>query len=420
MLGDRRGSVALLTGIMAPVLVMSVALGVEITSWSVGNVQLQRIADVSAWAGAMQYASSNDARTATRVAADVAEINGVSGTAVPTWSPSTLTTTDNLVTAQLVGGVKLASNKAIKVTVKRSVSKVLSGIFPSTQTSVTLSAVAYAEITSAGPQPCLLALGGGVDGTTTGIDIGVSGGATLNTTRCSVRSNDMISQSGSGSINAPGVYAGGSISGSVCCDLHANAGQLPDPYASNAALQNALASLRPGTGTAVNVKSSDPPRSITAGSYSGWNVQGTLNLAAGLYLINGNFSAGAQANVTGTGVTIIVSGTVNAGGGASLALTAPTTTPSGSAIPGVLIAGNSTNGMTFQGNSTAPLTGVIYFPSANLTFGGTSGGGSTGCTEVIAASITLKGTSDLAAECSSYGTVPFGSLPGTASVLLVQ
>jgi len=418
-LGDRRGSVALLTGIMAPVLVMSVALGVEITSWSVGNVQLQRIADVSAWAGAMQYASSNDAQTATRVAADVAEINGVSGTAVRTWSASTLTTTDNLVTAQLVGGVKLASNKAIKVTVKRSVSKVLSGIFPSTQTSVTLSAVAYAEITSAGPQPCLLALGGGVDGTTTGIDIGVFGSATLNTTGCSVRSNDEISQSGSGSINAPGVYAGGSISGSVCCDLHANAGQLPDPYASNAALQNALASLRPGTGTAVDVKS-NARQSITAGSYSGWNVQGTLNLAAGLYLINGDFSAGAQANVTGTGVTIIVSGTVNAGGGSSLALTAPTTTPSGSAIPGVLIAGNSTNGMTFQGNSTAPLTGVIYFPRANLGFGGTSGGGSTGCTEVIAASITLKGTSDLAADCSSYGTVPFGSLPGTASVVLVR
>lgn len=418
-LGDRHGSVALLTGIMAPVLLMSVALGVEITSWSVGTVQLQRTADVSAWAGAMQYASLDNAQMATRVAADVAEINGVSGTAVRTWNASTLTTTDNLITAQLVGGVRLASNKAIRVTVKRSVSKVLSGIFPSTQTSVTLSAVAYAEITSAGPQPCLLALGGGVDGTTTGIEIDVSGGATLNTTGCSVRSNDAISQSGSGSINAPGVYAGGRISGSVCCDLHANAGQIPDPYASNTAVQNALASLQPGTGTAVNVKS-NATQSITAGSYSGWNVQGTLNLAAGLYLINGDFSAGAQANVTGTGVTIIVSGTVSAGGGSSLALSAPTTTPSGSAIPGVLIAGNSTNGMTFQGNSTAPLTGVIYFPRAKLVFGGTSGGGSAGCTEVIAASIVLKGTSDLAAECSSYGTVPFGSLPGTASVVLVR
>ncbi len=410
-----------MTGIMAPVLVMSVALGVEITSWSVGDVQLQRIADVSAWAGAMQYASSNDAQTATRVAADVAEINGVSGSTARTWDVGALTTTDNLVTAQLVGGVNLASDKAIKVTVKRSVPKVLSGIFPSTQASVTLSAVAYAEITSAGPQPCILALGGGVDGTTTGIDIGLSGNATLNTTGCSVRSNDGISQSGSGSISAPGgVYAGGAISGSVCCNLHSNAGQILDPYAANAPLQNALASLQPGKGMAVSVKSGATQSIPPSQSYSSWDVEGTLNLSAGLYLINGDFTAGAQASVTGTGVTILVSGTVNAGGGASLALTAPTTSPTGNAIPGVLIAGKSTNGMTFQGNSTAALTGVIYFPNANLGFGGTSGGGGSGCTEVIAASITLKGTSDLAANCSKYGTLPFGSLPGTASVVLVR
>lgn len=419
MSGDRRGSVALLTGIMVPVLVMSVALGVEITSWSVGKVQLQRIADLSAWAGAMQYASLNDPQMATRVAADVAELNGVSGATVRTWSAGTLTTTDNLVTAQLVSGVHSASDNAIKVTVKRSVLKTLSGIFPSTQQSVTLSAVSYAEIMSLGPQPCIVALGGGVDGTVTGVDIGLLGNATLNATGCSVRSNDVISQSGSGSINAPGVYAGGTISGSVCCDLHANAGQIPDPYANNIALQAALALVPLGIGTAVSVKS-NATQNIVPGSYSGWNVQGTLNLAPGLYLINGNFSAGAQANVTGTGVTIIVSGTVSTGGGASLALSAPTITPVGNAIPGVLIAGNSTNGMTFQGNSTAPLTGVIYFPRANLSFGGTSGGGSSGCTEVIAASITLKGASNLAANCSGYGTVPFSSLPGMASVALVR
>jgi hypothetical protein len=404
---------------MAPVLVMSVALGVEITSWSVGKVQLQRIADVAAWAGAVQYAATSNAQSATAAAADVAEINGIASTASRVWTAGTSTTADNLVTAQVVSGVRLASNKAVKVIVQQLVPKLLSNIFPSSQSSIMLSAVAIAEIMSTGPQPCILALGGGADGTVTGIDVDVRGGATLNSTGCSVRSNDGIAQSGSGSINAPSVYAGGSISGSVCCDLHPNAGQIPDPYLTNAPVQNALASLRPGTGTAVSIKP-NAAQSISPGTYSSWDISGNLNLSPGLYLINGNFSAGSQAVVTGVGVTIVISGSVNAGGGAALNLSAPTTSPTGNAIPGVLLAGNSNGSMTFQGNSTAPLTGVIYLPRASLSFGGTSGGGSNGCTEVIAASILLKGTSDLAANCEGYGTVPFGSLPGSASVALVQ
>lgn len=416
---DNRGSVALMTGIMAPVLVMSMAMGMEITSWSVSKVELQRIADVAAWAGGMQYLSTMNAQSAAAAATDVAEINGVSGATARTWTVSTSIMTDNLITAQVVAGVRSASNKAMKVTVKRSIAKTLSRIFPSAQSSVTLTAVAYAEVTSTGPQPCVLALGGGVDGTTSGIDIAVIGGGQLTTAGCSVRSNDAISQSGSGSITAPSVYAGGTISGSVCCNIQPNAGQVPDPYAGFAPVQNAFALLKPGTGLAISVGSNNT-QSISPGTYSGWDVHGTLNLSPGLYVINGNFSAGAQAIVTGTGVTIIVSGTVNAGGGASLVLSAPTTSPTGSAIPGVLLAGTSSSAMTFQGNTTSPFTGVVYLPKASLTFGGTSGGGGSGCVEVIATSVTLKGTSSLAANCSAYGTLPFGSLPGTPSVTLVR
>jgi Flp pilus assembly protein TadG len=51
-LTDKRGSVALMTGIMAPVMVMMLAMGIEVTSWSVANLELQRISDISAWAGA--------------------------------------------------------------------------------------------------------------------------------------------------------------------------------------------------------------------------------------------------------------------------------------------------------------------------------------------------------------------------------
>jgi Flp pilus assembly protein TadG len=420
LLSQRQGSVALMTGIMAPVMVMSLAMGIEVTSWAVTKLELQLIADLSAWAGATQYAAASNAQSATNTAADLAEINGASGTSTREWNPTTWTTTDNMITAQVVNGVKNAGDKAVKVIVKRKIIKLFSRIFPSAQESITVSAVAVAEIGSLGPQPCIIALGGGADGITTGIDASVSGTASLTATDCSLRSDDGINQSGGGTINTSGVYAGGTISGSgVCCDLHANSGQIPDPYATYVPVQNALHSLVPGTGTTISVKSA-ASQSIYPGTYSGWKVDGTLNLSPGLYIVNGDISSGAQSVISGTGVTIITSGTVTTTGGSSLALTAPTTNPVGNAIPGVLIAGNSPTTMAFLGNSTSPITGVMYFPNAKLKFAGTSSSGSDGCTEVIASTITLVGTSNLAANCSAYGTLNFGSLPGSSVIALVQ
>jgi Flp pilus assembly protein TadG len=424
LLTHRRGSVALMTGIMAPVMVMVLAMGIEVTSWSMRRVELQRVADVSAWAGARQYVvSSNNAQSATGAAADLAEINGASGTAGRTWNPATLTTTDNLITAQVVSGVRNATDAAIKVTVKQNIAKLFSNIFPSTSSSVTVSAVAVAEFESVGAQPCILGLGGGPDGTTIGTDFTVNGNVSLTMTGCSVRADDGIVENGaSASITAAGIYAGGTITGAGygATPLYPNAGQIPDPYATNTLLQNDLNSLRPGTGTAISVKS-NATQSITPGTYSGFNVKGTLNLSPGLYYVNGDITVGAGAVVSGTGVTIITSGIPTTTGNSSLTLTAPTTASPGGAIPGIAIAG-TTSGTTlaFMGTSSLSVTGLIYFPKASLKFGGTPTSGGSGCTEVIAETITLVGTSSMAANCTAYGLIPFGSLPGTGGVVLVQ
>jgi hypothetical protein len=164
-------------------------------------------------------------------------------------------------------------------------------------------------------------------------------------------------------------------------------------------------------------------QSIGPGTYSSLDVHGTLNLSPGLYMINGNISAGAQASITGTGVTIITSGVVSTNGGSSLDLTAPTTSQTGNAIPGILLAGNSSSQSSFLGHSTIPVTGVIYFPNANLMFGGSSESDGDTCTEIIASTITLVGKVNLSADvskCSDYGTLKFGSLPGPSSIALVQ
>ena len=418
---DRRGVAALLTAFSAPVLLMAVAMGVEATSWSATRVKLQRIADTAALAGAIQYAATSDAQKASINAASLAEINGVSGATSRTWDNTNLKLTDNLITVQVVAGPKIASEKAIQVTVKQNVAKTFSLIVPSSSTSVTVSAVAVAEVASLGTQPCVLALGGGVDGITTGDDISVGGSASLSTTGCTLRSNDGISQSGAGSINVTSVYAGGTISAGVCCDLHPNAGQLADPHATDTVLQNALNLLVSGTGTAVSVKS-NASATISPGTYASWDVKGALTLEAGLYIVNGIISTGAQGSITGTGVTIITSGALGMVGGSALNLVAAKTSPAptAGAIAGVVLAGTSSASMSFLGNSSSTVTGLVYLPKASLKFGGTSDTAGTGCTEVIASTVTLTGSTSLAANCKDYGLLPFGSLPGPASVALVQ
>ncbi len=407
---DRRGSVALMTAVMLPVMIMTLAMGIEITYWSVVKLELQRVADVAAWAGAAQYVGTASGSSATGAAADVAEINGIQSATARTWNAATKTTTDNMITAQMVSGPRNAADVAVKVTVQRNISKSFSRIFPSLEPSVTVSAFAVAEITPVGAQPCILALAGYETGITTEIDITVGGNASLTASGCSMRSNGGIRTNGGATITASGVYAGGTISGSgICCGLYPNAGQSSDPYANNAAVQGALAQLSPGSGTAVSV-GNKATRTISPGTSAGWDVKGTLTLNPGLYLVNGDISTGAQGLITGTGVTIVTSGALNASGGAGMNLTAATTSTTSNAIPGVLFAGKSSAAMAFVGNSTFAVTGLLYFPNASLKFAGTSDSGGSGCTEVIAGTVTLVGTSNVSANCSNYGLQSFSPL----------
>jgi Flp pilus assembly protein TadG len=418
--------VALMTAILAPVMIMTLAMGIEVTLWSLTKVELQRIADVAAWAGARQYVVAANAQSATNTAADLAEINGASGTATRTWNATTSTTTDNSITAQVVAGVKNAADTAIKVTVTRSIAKSFSSIFSGAQGAETISATAVAEIVSAvaGPQPCLLALKGDGAGVTTGNDITLQGSANVTASNCSVRSDAGISLGGSSSLNVDGTYAGGSItvkgSAAITGGQYQNSGQISDPYANYAPLQSAFSSLVSGQGSAVNISGSGTT-TLSPGTYSSLSVAGSssVTLNPGLYTVNGPVNFGGSATITGTGVTIVSSGTLSYAGSASISLTAPVSGAS-SGIPGILFASQSSSDSSFLGSSSNPFGGVIYYPNGNITFGGSSSGGSTGCSEVIAGVITIYGSSNLSANCASYGTLNFGSLPSTTSIALVQ
>jgi len=424
---DRRGSVALMTGIMAPVMIMMLAMGIEVTSWSVANLELQRIADISAWAGARQYVIASSAQNATQTAVNLAEINGASGTATQGWNASTLTRTDNLVTAQVVPGIRLATDTAVKVTVQRTIARSFSLIFPGGLSFVTVSATAIAEIVSAvatSPQPCLLALQPGGGGVT---DLTLNGSASVTSSNCSIVSNGGITLTGSSSLNVDGTYAGGAISfpgwntNAITGGSYPNSGQVTDPYASDTQLQNEFSLLSPGSGKA-DPNTTNGPLTLSPGTYSSLTLGGSSNitLSPGTYIVNGNVTFDGASTVTGTGVTIIFSGSLQDAGSASVSLTAPTSA-SGVGVPGILFAGNSTVASAFSGAVSLPLTGVIYYPNGSISFTGSADSTGANCSEVIAGTISLSGASNVSASgCSTYGTVPFGSVPGSTAIALVE
>lgn len=421
---DRRGAVALWIGLTIPTLLMALGLGIEVASWSVAQVELQRTADAAALAGSMNYAQSSSGQTATNAAANVAEVNGVAGASFRTWTAGTQTLTDNNATAAMVSGIKHTTDTAIQVTVRQIIPLVFANVFSSLG-SVTVSATAWSElITSAptGPQPCFGALTTASAG---GTGITLSGDSILLDADCSLRSNAGITLTGNGNLNTDGIYAAGSISipawVPVTGTKYSSDGTLPDPYLSDSTLQSALNQLSPGAGSALATLGSGPPVTFNPGTYSSFTTSGLSNvtLNPGLYVINGPISFSGNTTLTGTGVTIVNSGNVTIGGSFNGNLTAPGTSPTGGAVPGVVMASTGSS-VSFSGGFSFPFTGVMYFPNATANLSGSTTLGSSGCAELIAGSLTLSGSANFSGNCSSYGAPGYGSVPGTSSVALVQ
>jgi Flp pilus assembly protein TadG len=433
---ERRGSVALLLALVMPVLVGSTALALEVGSWSVMKSVLQRRADMAAYAATLRYQLGDSAQTATNVGIQVAALNGATASA-PTWNSGTNTTTASDVTVAVVSGVRSASDKAMKVVVTTSMPLSIGRYF-TTSTAVTVSATAYAEVVTtssgSGGQPCAVALN------PNGSGVSITGGITVNTPSCTVRSNAGFSITNGSTVDTPAVYAasaatvsgGSTISNGTSSVTQANIGTwtnsaplyqsdgtIVDPYASNTSVQNAFAELSSGHGSAYS-ESNGANTSMSAGTYSSISINdATVTMNPGLYIVNGNVSIGNQATVTGSGVTIVTSGSVSFAGGSSVTLSAPLSGATSGAIPGVLIAGNSTGSDTLSNGMVPTLTGVIYYPNGTISIvGGVHAGNS--CLELLAGSISFSNGSGFAASCANYAASTFTSVGGTQATELVQ
>jgi hypothetical protein len=230
-------------------------------------------------------------------------------------------------------------------------------------------------------------------------------------TACSLRSNGGVLLSGN--VNAYAIYAGGSITGSANATKHANDGTVADPYASNASIQAAFNQLTTQTTKTASGGTLQP------GTYASLNLTSNTTLQPGLYVVTGNLSVGTNTNVSGTGVSLVVGGTVSlTGSGSNFNVTAPGTSPTGGGISGLLLADNSTNGVTF--GYSAAVTGVVYVPNGPVVFSG-NGGGNGSCFEVIAKTVSVNANVSFGGSCSSLGATSFGSVQNTTTAVeLVQ
>lgn len=443
LLSDRRGVVAMTIALTAPVLLMALGMGIEISRWSITQVELQRIADAAALAGAMNLSkqTTKNVQTAAQAAGNVAVLNGATGQTTPTWTSSTQTLVDGTVTVAIIPGVRNSTDTAFQVTVTQSVPLYLATLLTSA-TSRTISATAIAELTSSGgtAEACVVALQDDGSTNTSSMDIELSNGASISTNGCVLRSDGSASFTGGSKVNA-NVVAAGTINFSNGASLgsgyttQAGAGQIPDPFATNTTLQNDITAASSSGGPQLNCTSyTCINTTYQPGTYSSITASNgaTLNLAPGLYTVNGpvNFGGGATINFPPAGVTIIATGNITINNGANVVnFTAATNSSAvAGAIPGIVLATSATNSncsngypaaICLAGGASFAYSGAMYSPNGTLSIGNGVKNSSTGCTMVIAADFILTGGGSFSNSCSTYGLSPIYTTNNT-TVALVQ
>lgn len=396
-----RGNFSIIVALSSPLIIGAMGLATEGGLWTYTHQTLQGAADSAAISAATLYSLNTSQNLYTQAAAVVASYGykaGAAGTVITVNRPP-------------LSGNYSGNDKAIEVIVTTQQARLLSSIFATGAVTIHARAVALPGTNGTG---CLLALDGSSSGAVTS-----KGTSDVTLSQCSVYDNSdsatALVNGGSATINALSVNIVGDISGGsgISTTQGVNTGTSPaaDPYASvtppsfsgcdsnNLTVKN-TATLNPGVycnGLQLN---------------AGANV--TLN--PGIYFIDrGSLQVNGGATITGTGVTLVFTSSTGANyatstinGGASVSITAPTTGPTA----GIAIFGdrNMPTGTVFKldGGAGQGFGGAVYVPKGSLDYAGGSNV-NTNCTQVIADTVTFTGNSQLAVNCSGYGTQPIGA-----------
>lgn len=400
-----KGAVAIITALLITTFVGFAALTIDVGVWHSQKRELQTAADAGAVGGVLALAKVGAASINSYANRDLA-LNGC------TSGPSCNVTINHPPTS----GVKAGDSSSVEVILTKPASLYLSGLFLGTPPTIYARAVAGQN---SGPA-CMILLG------TSGTDLDINGSNQITATNCGIQINSsstgaLFMSGASARLTTTSVNVVGTATGNLgnivpSSGLHQGSSSLADPYASLASV-----TLTPGACTQTNYTIKNKTQTISPGTYCGGiTAQSGANLTMSpgvYYLVNngggssptnaGNFSVTSNANVTGTGVTIILMttggstnyGSVSMSGNGIVTLTAPTTTaglPAG--LPaGILFYGRQTTGTdTFSGGGTLNMNGVLYFPNDTLNFSGNpTVSGLSSCNHIVAQRITMSGTANI-------------------------
>lgn len=395
----RRGAVAVLLALMLIAIIGFVSLGTEVVLLLLISRQMQSAADAGALAAVsarLRGYPSDYTQEAFALAAAAGFADGQNGTTV-------------IVTY-------ISASDAVEVVIAQPQTLALANVVHSGAFTVRARALAHIKSDSGA---CVLVLDNAASGA-----LSMNGISSANFVGCDVRVNsssrNAVSLVGGAILNADHLYVAGGYNTAGGSQLNAamietQAPTTADPYAGT---------TMPPAGACRQTNYNPPANAtISPGTYcDGITVRAGVSLTfnPGTYIINrGSLSLNGGASLTGTGVTIVLTGSgtnyanVSIQGGATVNLTAP----SSGATAGLVFfqdrnakstGPNSTD--SFGGGAGQSITGALYFPNQTVQFGGSATSNNT-CTEIVALQLILVGNQTMQVACAGTGVTRIGGQP---------
>jgi Flp pilus assembly protein TadG len=410
--GDQSGASFVITALAFPVILGFAGLGLDAAIWYQDKRHNQTIADNAAVAGTI--ALSRDAGI-TNTALETVVRGSAAGNGFVHGTDGAVT-----VNSPPTSGPNVGNAGYVEVIVAQTAQIYFSTMI--VDQAFTVRSRSVGGISTFG-EHCVVALDPTMDGAIT-----VSGTADV-TSDCGLASNSSSDQaiyvSGSADLTAQPLQAYGDIDKSGSATITYSAPPQPlserveDPYAGVLPGLQADASCIGSTPQTYNT--ADSP--LAPGRYcGGMRINGNIDFLPGTYYVdNGDFKIIGGANVTGPGVTFILTamdasdlGTFNLSGGGIVTLRAPLDLTEGE-YPGMLIMQDpyvpNADGMSpmpknmLTGGANMTLDGALYFPDMETVYTGGTGGGAN-CTLIMSKKVTFEGTVNLdndATACAQAG-----------------
>ncbi len=346
------GSTTILFAVSVVAIFGVMALAVDYAAWTNRTSDLQATADTAALAGATRLAAAESSESATQFAQSYLQAKKIAS------STSNVTVNEGAAT--------------VTVTITEPGRRYLSPVFGLKAPTIKVVAEAVAQGKAA--RPCIIALDPAAP---VGIDFSLAGSVTA--IDCAIWSNSTSATSfdlnGSGSATSDRNCAVGGVSGNtfaITPNAEANCPPALDPFLSWTPPASAICDQ------SNFQKLDNGPVTLTPGVYcGGLRVGGAteLFLEPGIYFIkDGPLKVNAGASITGTGVTILLTGIDSHAdflGSATVHLSAPTS----GATEGLVIASGREEPILdtkVGGGVEMDIEGTVYLPTHNLSYGGNS------------------------------------------------